>query len=81
MSIKKGSIVFAKAGRDKGNFFVVIECDERFAYIADGRRRKIETPKKKSKIHLCETSSIFDGSIETNPQIKRILNQFIKNGG
>ncbi len=80
MSIVKGSIVRAMAGRDKENFFVVLKCDGSYAYIADGKRRKLENPKKKKLIHLAPTNTVIEGSLETNPQIKRVLNQF-KNGG
>ena len=80
MSIKKGSIVRAMAGRDKENFFVVLEVDSKYALIADGKRRKVEHPKKKKLIHLAPTKTVIEGSLETNPQIKRVLSQF-KNGG
>lgn len=80
MSIVKGSIVRAMAGRDKENFFVVLEVDAKYALIADGKRRKIEHPKKKKLIHLAPTKTVIEGSLETNPQIKRVLSQF-KNGG
>ncbi|MEE0913404.1 MAG: KOW domain-containing RNA-binding protein [Ruminococcus sp.] len=80
MSIVKGSIVRAMAGRDKENFFVVLEVDSKYALIADGKRRKVEHPKKKKLIHLAPTKTVIEGSLETNPQIKRVLSQF-KNGG
>ena len=47
MSIVRGSIVRAKAGREKDNFFVVLRVESGYAYIADGRTRKLEKPKKK----------------------------------
>lgn len=47
MNTVKGSIVKAVAGREKNAFFVVLDCDSVFAYIADGKRRKVEKPKKK----------------------------------
>ena len=47
MDIKKGSIVRAKAGRDKGSFFIVVSVDCNFAFIADGKRRRLEKPKMK----------------------------------
>lgn len=81
MNIVKGSIVRVKAGHDKNGYFVVLEREGKFAYIADGRRRKVEAPKKKSVIHLAPTNTVIEGSIETNPQAKRILNDFLKNGG
>ena len=42
MSIVRGSIVRAKAGREKDNFFVVLGVESGYAYIADGRTRKLE---------------------------------------
>lgn len=80
MSIVKGSIVKAKAGRDKDGFFVVLATDGHFALIADGKRRKVEHPKNKKLIHLEETDSVIGGSVQTNPQIRKILCDF-KNGG
>mgnify|MGYP007076769095 CR=1 FL=1 len=41
MNTVKGSIVKAVAGREKNGFFVVLDCDSVFAYIADGKRRKV----------------------------------------
>lgn len=80
MSIVRGSIVRAKAGREKGGFFVVLKVESGFAFIADGRTRRVEKPKKKKLIHLSASNKVYEGSLETNPQIKRILSQF-KNGG
>lgn len=81
MNTVKGSIVRAEAGRDKGSFFIVLDVDSEFAYIADGKRRSVEHPKKKKLIHLAATNTVIGGSFETNPQIKRILREFIQNGG
>lgn len=80
MSVVRGSIVRAKAGRDKDGFFVVLKVESGYAYIADGRTRKIEKPKKKKLIHLSPANTVIEGSLETNPQIKRALSQF-ENGG
>ncbi len=79
MNIVKGSIVGASAGRDKGGWFVVLGVDGRYAYIADGKRRRVEAPKKKKLIHLTPTTTVYKGSCETNPQVRKILKQF--NGG
>lgn len=79
MNIQKGSIVQAKAGRDKGGFFVVLSVSNGFALIADGKRRKVDNPKRKNLCHLAATNTVYEGSIQTNPQIKRILSPF--NGG
>lgn len=81
MNTVKGSIVKAVAGREKNGFFVVLDCDSVFAYIADGKRRKVEKPKKKKLIHISPTGTVIEGSIKTNPQIRKILNNFRKSDG
>ena len=51
--IKVGSVVFSKAGRDAGSFYVVTEIvDENYVKIADGDLRRIDTPKLKKIKHL-----------------------------
>lgn len=52
MQIVEGSVVRATAGRDKGGFFAVIGFDGACALLSDGRRRKLETPKKRSSYTL-----------------------------
>jgi ribosomal protein L14E/L6E/L27E len=73
--IKEGSIVKAKAGRDKDMFFVVVRLEGEYAYIANGKRRKVEAPKKKKLIHLQATNS-FASTYETNRQIKHTVQEF-----
>ena len=79
MDIVKGSVVRAKAGRDKDKFFVVLQTDGEYALIADGRRRRVEHPKRKKHKHLAPTNTAHNGSLETNPKIRQILREF--NGG
>ena len=73
MDITKGSVVIAKAGRDKGRAFAVIEVlSDREVLIADGRRRPIERPKRKNVIHLQGTNTTVD-CITTNRQLRIFL--------
>lgn len=81
MDIVKGSIVTATAGRDKGGCFVVLATDGRFAFIADGKRRRVEAPKRKNLIHLRATNTVIEGLPATNPQVKRVIREFLSNGG
>ena len=80
MDIVKGSIVKASSGRDKGGFFIVLRLEHPYAYIADGKRRKVLKPKKKKLIHLMPTNKVYEGSADTDPKIRKILNDF-NNGG
>jgi ribosomal protein L14E/L6E/L27E len=78
MDITKGSVVIAKAGRDKGRAFAVIEVlSDREVLIADGRRRPIERPKRKNVIHLQATATTFDCNT-TNRQLRLFLKSFIQ---
>ena len=73
--IKEGSIVKAKAGRDKDGLFVVVRLEGQYAYIANGKRRKVESPKKKKLIHLQHTD-VYANTYNTNREIKNIIKEF-----
>ena len=48
-----GDIVLALAGRDSERLFTVVGIiDENYVYIADGRSRKADSPKKKKIKHI-----------------------------
>ena len=54
--IFEGNIVFSKKGRDKGYPFVVLlYLDADFVLICDGKRRKVDHPKRKRLKHLTPT--------------------------
>lgn len=76
MDIVKGSVVRAKAGRDKGSYFVVLNLDKDVAFLADGKTRKLEKPKKKNLKHLEATSAVLSEKLETNRKIKKALCDF-----
>ena len=46
-----GTIVRSRAGHDKGLLFMVIAEETPYVILADGRSRKIETPKRKKIKH------------------------------
>lgn len=51
-----GSVVVSTAGRDKGGWFAVVSLEGEFAFLADGKARKLVNPKKKKRKHLQETN-------------------------
>ena len=86
MSNTKGSIVLANAGRDQdGLFFVVGETDG-FVLLADGKRRKLEHPKRKNPVHVCPVLSegfdhvvirkLQEGTPVTNRELRQALAAF-----
>ena len=52
MELSKSDIVESLSGRDKGNYFFVVETAGEYVLIADGRCRKLEHPKRKKQKHL-----------------------------
>lgn len=82
MDIVKGSVVIAKAGRDKGRAFAVTGViGKREVLIADGKSRPLERPKRKNVIHLQATSTVID-HVTTNRQLRNLLREhnFIQEG-
>ena len=52
MEIAKSNIVRSDAGRDKGKLFVVLAVEGEYLLLADGKSRKVETPKRKKRRHV-----------------------------
>lgn len=85
MELKRSNIVVSLAGRDQGRLFFVMEIEPNFVYLADGRMRKVEEPKKKKCKHVAfvsEGSSALSQKIRagekvSNSEIRRALSQFI----
>ncbi len=72
--VQIGSIVKSKSGHDSGSFYVVVSLEGEFAYIADGRRRKREKPKRKNLKHLARTNAVVSAKdFETDKQLRRVL--------
>ena len=81
MDIDAGSLVYSIAGRDKNNLFVVLKKENDFCYVANGRLRKVSSPKKKKLKHVkaagAEYSELRDRIIEgckvTDAEIRRSI--------
>ena len=79
--IEIGQIVRSKAGRDLGNYYVVIGQENDKLLLVDGYTRRIESPKKKNIKHIQKTNykiteialKIRAGDKPTNKEICRAL--------
>lgn len=73
MEWKIGMVVRNKSGHDKG-FFAVVKIDGGFVYIANGRSRLLEKPKKKNPKHLSLTGAVLDmENITTDRKLRAAL--------
>lgn len=70
-----GRIVMANAGRDKGRFFVVTGGGEEYLLIADGKTRKLASPKRKSLKHLKLTNTVVEVP-STDKALRAVLHSF-----
>lgn len=52
VDILVGDLVVSRAGRDKGRPFVVLRCEDGFVFLADGDLRRVDSPKKKKRMHV-----------------------------
>lgn len=50
--MKAGYLVSSKAGHDKGKIYIITAEDEEYVWIADGKGRTCQNPKKKKKKHV-----------------------------
>jgi ribosomal protein L14E/L6E/L27E len=77
VKIFNGTVVKACAGRDSDGYFVVIACDDLgFCYIANGKSRKLDKPKKKNVKHLQFTKTVVDLSNMTDKQLRKLLSSY-----
>ena len=75
-----GRVVFSKAGRDAGHYFVVVEVlDEHYVAIANGCQRKVDNPKKKKIKHLVAKPEIFSEISKKVFEKKRIFDSEVRN--
>ena len=52
MDVARSDVVRSCAGRDSGQLFFVVELDESYVYLADGKGRRVEKPKRKKRKHV-----------------------------
>lgn len=77
MEVRRGQIMRSLAGHDKGDFQTVLKTEGVFAYVADGKRRKLESPKKKKLMHLAPTGTVLgEECLSTNRQIRTALAKY-----
>ncbi len=52
MLVKKGAFAKSKTGHDSGQIYVIINCDDEYAYLVNGKTKPLEKPKKKKLKHI-----------------------------
>ena len=53
-----GQIVFSKAGKDKGQPYLIAHVDDTSLWLIDGKLRVLAKPKHKKMIHVSKTNHV-----------------------
>ena len=88
MEIARSDIVKSIAGRDKGKYFFVLETEDEFLLLADGKTRRLECPKRKKRKHAqfaahgdCRVAEKIRSEEKiTNSELRRTLAAFGEDG-
>ena len=78
MEVDKSSLVVSKAGRDQGQLFYVIDADEQFVYLADGKSRRLEKPKRKKRKHVQQVPRTESRIAEKIRNGEKVLNSELR---
>ncbi|MBQ2967741.1 MAG: KOW domain-containing RNA-binding protein [Clostridia bacterium] len=78
MEIYPGAVVVSTAGRDKDRYFAVLSVENGYAYLADGKVRKVDMPKKKKMKHLQVTAFFLDHIAEKLQTEQTVTNSMLR---
>ena len=76
--LNRGALVQAIQGRESGEVFLVLNADEEYAYLVNGKTRTIEQPKKKNKKHLYLLLKGEDVNLDLDGLTNAQIIQYIK---
>ena len=85
----KADVVISLNGRDGGKRFLIVETQDDYSMLADGKGRRIEKPKRKKNKHIKLEGTAGDRIAEklksgekiTNNEIRRALAQYAADHG
>ena len=78
MEIYPGAVVVSTAGRDKDSYFAVLSVKDGYAYLSDGKIRKVDMPKKKKLKHLRVTGFFLEQIAERLKAEQTVTNSMIR---
>lgn len=75
---RAGNLAKSIAGHDKDQVFVIIKEESGYVYVADGKLRGLENPKRKNKKHIQPIRQNQEPDIKSNEAIKRVIKLFLR---
>jgi len=89
MKPRLADIVISLNGRDAGKRFLVVGTEEEYSFLADGKGRRFEKPKRKKNKHVKVegrtdgpiAGKLTEGEKVTNNEIRRTLAAYVADNG
>ena len=78
MEYQIGQVVYSKSGHDKGDVQMITAVEGEYLFLVDGKRRKLEKPKRNKKMHVQLTTYIVESVAEKLQQGSSVLDAEIK---
>ncbi len=75
MQLQVGMVVCATAGKEKNSFYVVTQLDGNAVYLADGKHRTLNKPKRKNVKHIRLTETVWELNGLTDRALRRKLQE------
>lgn len=70
----KGSTAVSLSGRDKGAYYAVVDTDEAYIYVCDGKAHPLDNPKRKNPKHLSVLGAGLDReAMASNRALRKAL--------
>lgn len=84
MEYQIGQVVYSKSGHDKGDVQMIVAVEGEYLFLADGKRRKLEKPKRKKMLHVQPTfhveeevaAKLQEGAYVLDADIKKALKKY-----
>ncbi len=81
-----GQLVYSKSGHDKGGLFIIVEIKDEYLYLADGKVRTVEKPKKKKVKHVQKVNYVIEvikekiqeESYMNNADLRKAITQYLE---
>lgn len=70
---EKGMLAKSLAGHDEGNVYIIVETDQKYVYLVDGKIRTLDRPKRKRKKHVQLILKKYNVSEADDTAIKKML--------
>lgn len=74
----RGKLAISRSGHDKDSIYVIIKEEAANVYLADGRLKTVDKPKKKNKKHIQIIKKLPEEITEILSQDREFRNEEIK---